>query len=85
MQPGITIGLSNATMSLGRIVGPLLAGLLFDLKPEYPYLVSAAVMGLGFIVGLARLAQERGGIASAEQAATAASGETETPPVRISR
>jgi DHA1 family multidrug resistance protein-like MFS transporter len=50
---GVAMGLSHAFMSLGRIVGPLLAGVLFDLDIRLPYLVGAAAMAAGFAVGLA--------------------------------
>jgi DHA1 family multidrug resistance protein-like MFS transporter len=49
---GITMGLSNAFVSLGRIVGPLLGGLLFDVNMRYPYVAGAAVMLLGLAISL---------------------------------
>jgi DHA1 family multidrug resistance protein-like MFS transporter len=58
MLQGITMGLSNSFMSLGRIAGPLLAGILFDLNLELPYLSGAVVLFLGFLVSLFKLSQE---------------------------
>ena len=52
MPQGITMGLSNSFMSLGRIVGPLAAGILFDINIEYPYIGGALVMLAGFVIGL---------------------------------
>jgi DHA1 family multidrug resistance protein-like MFS transporter len=49
---GVAMGLSHAFMSLGRIIGPLLAGVLFDLDLRLPYLVGAAAMVVGFVVSL---------------------------------
>jgi len=49
---GVAMGLSHAFMSLGRIVGPLLAGVLFDLDMRLPYLVGAAAMAGGFVISL---------------------------------
>jgi len=49
---GVAMGLSNSFMSLGRIVGPLLAGVLFDLDVRLPYLVGAAAMAVGFGVSV---------------------------------
>jgi DHA1 family multidrug resistance protein-like MFS transporter len=46
------MGLSNSFVSLGRIIGPLLAGFVFDLNIQLPYLTGAAVMGAGFIISL---------------------------------
>jgi DHA1 family multidrug resistance protein-like MFS transporter len=49
---GIAMGLSNSFVSLGRIVGPLVGGFLFDLNILFPYLSGAAIMGIGFIASL---------------------------------
>jgi DHA1 family multidrug resistance protein-like MFS transporter len=49
---GATMGLSNSFMNLGRIVGPIWAGYLFDLNAGYPYLSGAAVMLVGFVISL---------------------------------
>lgn len=55
---GVAMGLSHAFMSLGRIVGPLLAGVLFDLEMHLPYLVGAAAMAGGFVISLIWVARE---------------------------
>ncbi len=47
---GIAMGLSNSFVSLGRIIGPLLGGVVFDLNIFLPYLSGAAIMGIGFVV-----------------------------------
>ena len=57
---GAAMGLSHAFMSLGRIVGPLLAGVLFDLDIRLPYLAGAAAMGMGLVVSLAWMTQTHG-------------------------
>jgi len=57
---GAAMGLSHAFMSLGRIIGPLLAGVLFDLDLRLPYLVGAAAMAIGLVISLAWMAQPRG-------------------------
>jgi DHA1 family multidrug resistance protein-like MFS transporter len=49
---GITMGLSNSSMSLGRIVGPIWAGLAFDYSFDYPYLSGAAILFIGFLASL---------------------------------
>ncbi|MBN1439129.1 MAG: MFS transporter [Anaerolineales bacterium] len=53
---GMTMGLSNSAMSLGRIAGPLWAGLAFDLDIHYPYLSGAGILFVGFLASLAALA-----------------------------
>jgi DHA1 family multidrug resistance protein-like MFS transporter len=52
IQQGIAMGLSNSSMSLGRIVGPLAAGVAFDAKPDLSYLIGAAIMLLGFVLSV---------------------------------
>ncbi|MBN1179757.1 MAG: MFS transporter [Anaerolineae bacterium] len=54
---GVTMGLSNAFMSLGRIAGPIWAGAVFDVDVNYPYLSGAAIMLIGFLVSLAWVKQ----------------------------
>jgi len=49
---GLAMGLTNSFMSLGRVVGPVWAGSLFDANLHYPYLSGAAVMLLGFLVSM---------------------------------
>lgn len=58
-RQGVAMGLNNSFNSLGRVVGPIWAGLLFDVNYSYPYLSGAAIMGLGFIVGLVWVSQEQ--------------------------
>ncbi len=41
---GIAMGMNNSFMSLGRIFGPMLAGILFDIQINLPYLVGGGVM-----------------------------------------
>lgn len=52
---GLTMGLNNAFLSLGRIVGPLWAGFAFDFRINLPYLSGAAIMVAGLIVALRKL------------------------------
>ncbi len=49
---GMTMGLNNAFMSLGRIVGPIWAGTAFDANIAYPYLSGALIIGAGFVISL---------------------------------
>jgi len=55
---GIAMGLNNAFMSLGRIVGPILAGMVFDLHLSLPYISGAVIMLIGFIICLRWLEAE---------------------------
>ena len=55
---GITMGMSNSFQSLGRIVGPLYAGNIYDLGMNLPYLSGAAIMAAGLLVSLIWLKKE---------------------------
>ena len=49
---GTVMGLSNSFMSLGRIVGPIWAGMVYDVNINYPYLSGIVIMFFGFIASL---------------------------------
>jgi DHA1 family multidrug resistance protein-like MFS transporter len=49
---GASLGLSNSFVSLGRVAGPLYAGAIFDVNPNYPYLSGALILGAVFLVSL---------------------------------
>ncbi len=56
---GVTMGLSNSFISLGRIAGPLLGGPAYDLDYRLPFVGGSAVMLLGFLASLSAPAQRR--------------------------
>jgi DHA1 family multidrug resistance protein-like MFS transporter len=56
---GATMGLSNSFLSLGRIVGPLWAGFIFDVNVSYPYISGAGIMFIGFLISLIWVQQGR--------------------------
>jgi MFS transporter, DHA1 family, multidrug resistance protein len=49
---GAAMGLNNAYMSLGRVIGPLWAGTASDLQINFPYYSGAIIMLLGFLASL---------------------------------
>ncbi len=55
---GAVMGLNSATNSLGRVLGPLLGGYLYDLRLEYPFYSGAATLALGLLFSLAALGRE---------------------------
>jgi DHA1 family multidrug resistance protein-like MFS transporter len=55
---GMTMGLGNSFISLGRIAGPIWAGFVFDVNFNYPYLSGAAIMLVGFLISLITVSQE---------------------------
>jgi len=54
---GMVMGLANSFMSLGRIVGPIWAGLIFDVNINYPYMTGSLAMLIAFFVSLVWLAE----------------------------
>jgi DHA1 family multidrug resistance protein-like MFS transporter len=52
---GVAMGLSNSFVSLGRIVGPILGGLAFDIGMRLPYVVGTFIMVGGFGLSVAWL------------------------------
>ena len=52
---GVAMGLNNSFMSMGRVVGPVLAGTLFDIDIRLPYLSGGVVTFVGFLLCLALL------------------------------
>jgi DHA1 family multidrug resistance protein-like MFS transporter len=61
------MGLSNSFMSLGRIVGPIWAGFVFDMNFNYPYLSGAAILFIGFLISLVGVSQGKKETARAER------------------
>ena len=49
---GTVMGLNSAMTSLGRVVGPLWGGYIYDINIEYPFLSGAATLALGLLVSL---------------------------------
>ena len=46
------MGMSNAFISLGRIFGPMLGGLVFDLHWGLPFVFGSFVMLIGYFVSV---------------------------------
>lgn len=51
-QQGYVAGLNSAYTSLGNIAGPLVAGYLFDININYPYVSAAIVLIICFFLAL---------------------------------
>ncbi len=56
---GAAMGLSNSFVSLGRVVGPICAGAIFDLNPNYPYVCGAAILLIGFVMSAIWMARDQ--------------------------
>lgn len=49
---GSAMGLNNAFMSLGRVVGPTTAGILFDINIVFPFILGSFLTFAGFVLCL---------------------------------
>ncbi len=49
---GTIMGLNSAMTSLGRVVGPLWGGYIYDINLTYPFFSGAATLALGLLVSL---------------------------------
>jgi len=58
---GMALGLSSGFESLGRVVGPLWAGSMFDLNLMLPYASAAVIMLVGFVLSMSILKPQFGG------------------------
>ncbi|MFJ5771152.1 MFS transporter [Psychrobacillus sp. NPDC093180] len=49
---GFVGGLNSTFTSIGNIIGPGIAGILFDVNIDYPYVLSMYVLALSFVISL---------------------------------
>ncbi|MGG4047153.1 MFS transporter [Paenibacillus favisporus] len=49
-EQGYVAGLNSAFTSLGNIIGPIIAGALFDMNVNYPYILASIVLVFGFLL-----------------------------------
>lgn len=52
-QQGYVAGLNSAYTSLGNILGPIIAGALYDVNIDYPFLMAGIVLFICFAISLA--------------------------------
>jgi DHA1 family multidrug resistance protein-like MFS transporter len=58
---GTVMGMNSAANSLGRVVGPLWGGYLYDLNIEYPFFSGAVSLFIGLLVSLVGLHRQPAG------------------------
>jgi DHA1 family multidrug resistance protein-like MFS transporter len=58
-QQGTLMGLNSAATSLGKVVGPLWAGYLYEINIEYPFFSGAAALFLSLLVFVAGIPSAR--------------------------
>jgi DHA1 family multidrug resistance protein-like MFS transporter len=61
---GAAMGLSNAFVSMGRIVGPIWAGAVYELNSSYPYWSGAVILSIVFVLSWRWVGAKRVGAAS---------------------
>lgn len=49
---GVAMGLNNSFMSIGRSLGPLWAGFVYDLKITHPYWSGSGILLIGFMISI---------------------------------
>ncbi|MFB9324933.1 MFS transporter [Paenibacillus aurantiacus] len=64
-QQGYVAGLNSAFTSLGNIIGPIVAGFLFDVDINFPYGLAFAVLFLCFLLSLRASGRSRQGAGAA--------------------
>ncbi|WP_186669835.1 MFS transporter [Sporosarcina sp. BP05] len=51
-EQGFAMGMNNAYMSIGNVLGPLLAGILFDVNIIYPFILGLIVLVITIFVSM---------------------------------
>nr|WP_017727803.1 tetracycline resistance MFS efflux pump [Halalkalibacterium ligniniphilum] len=51
-EQGFAMGMNNAYMSIGNVLGPTLAGVLYDVEITYPFLLGLVVLGVTVLVSI---------------------------------
>ncbi len=49
-EQGFAAGMMTAYMSLGNMIGPALAGILFDINIIYPYIIGTVILLICFVI-----------------------------------
>ena len=58
LEQGITLGISNSFASLGRILGPLWAGYIYEINIGYPFLSGVAILLAGLLFSLLAVSKQ---------------------------
>ncbi|WP_096154502.1 MULTISPECIES: MFS transporter [Bacillus] len=62
-EQGFAMGMNNAYMSIGNVLGPTLAGLLYDVKIIYPFILGLVVLSITMFISLTWQQKQKGKIA----------------------
>lgn len=58
-EQGFAMGMNNAYMSIGNVLGPLIAGLIYDIQMIYPFLLSLIILIVTIIVSISWQKRQR--------------------------
>jgi MFS family permease len=64
---GTVMGLNSAFTSLGKVVGPLWGGYIYDINIEYPFYSGAATLLIGWLVSFIGLQRRSAGRPTRDQ------------------
>ncbi|MEK3889133.1 MFS transporter [Bacillus sp. FSL K6-3431] len=64
-EQGFAMGMNNAYMSIGNILGPLLAGLLYDVHITYPFVLGLIVLVITLLVSMKWKSKSKGNLLEA--------------------
>lgn len=59
-EQGFAMGMNNAYMSIGNVIGPLLAGVLYDVNILYPFVLGFVVLGITIMVSVVWQKKKKG-------------------------
>ena len=62
-EQGFAMGMNNAYMSIGNVLGPTLAGILYDVKIIYPFILGLAVLSITMFIALTWQQKQKGKMA----------------------
>ena len=51
-KQGFAMGMNNAYMSIGSILGPMIAGSLFDVNIIYPFVLGFVILSITLVISL---------------------------------
>ncbi|MDY0406224.1 multidrug efflux MFS transporter NorA [Virgibacillus sp. 179-BFC.A HS] len=52
-EQGFAAGMNSMFTSIGNVIGPIIGGLLFDIKLDYPFYFAAILLAIGIIITFA--------------------------------
>ncbi len=58
LEQGITLGISNSFTSLGRIIGPLWAGFIYEVNISFPFISGAVILLAGLLISLLAVSKQ---------------------------